>query len=137
MAKLSNFKINSNAVRNGEWVRVGEEFHDLEIQTRGYTDQFTDARAARMRDAARRLCAGDVTRLPAAEFRAINIECIIEFCLQDVRNLVDDADAPIGFADFCALLRQADYTHIYEAVLRAVGMVGIIRAETVKAAVGN
>ncbi len=137
MAKLSIFKINSNAVRDGEWVRVGEEFDDLEIQTRGFTDQFNDVRAAKLRRAAQLGHSGDVARLPAADFREINIDCIADLCLQDVRNLVDEAGNKVGFADFCALLRHPDYPKLYEAVLRAIGQVGIIRAQSVQAAVGN
>jgi hypothetical protein len=137
MAKLSKFKIIAGAILAGAWVRVGDDFDDMEIQTRGYTDAFNDARAANLRKAAQYAYGGDVSRIPGARFREINAECIIEYCLIDVRNVSNDDGTPMTFADFCDALRDPAYQEIYVAVLRAIGMVGYIKATDVETATGN
>lgn len=123
MAKLSAFRTNSRAIIEGEWIGV-PEFGDLEILTRGFGDAYTDAMALRQRRAAVGL-AGDTTKLPAAIRRAININCLIEFVLLDVRNLTDDdGERPIEFPEFCELLRNPDFETLVVACLQAAAQVG-------------
>jgi hypothetical protein len=73
MAKISTFKINFRAQKEGEWVPPGEEYGDLEILTRGLTDTYFDAQAARQRRAAVGFN-GNVDKLPLAIRRAINLD---------------------------------------------------------------
>jgi len=140
MAKLSQFRVNAAAQRDGEWVPAGDEFGDIEIRTRALTDAYFDAQARRLRAAAARLPAPDtglVDRIPMADRRAINRECLIEHVLLDVRNLAHDDERPVTVAEFADLLRQDDYAELLVACFRAAGQVGQRRAETIQAAAGN
>lgn len=138
MVQLSSFRINAKAVQSGQWVRVGEEYEDLEIQTRGFTDEYNDARASRLRrKAMQRGHAGDMAKLPVADVREINTDCLIEFCLLDVRNIKGDDGQPVPFAQFCELLRDPAYPDLFSATVRAVTLVGLVKAADVETASGN
>lgn len=123
MTKLSAFKIDSKALENGEWVQPGEEYGTLEILTRGFTDAYVDAKAARMRKVALGF-AGDVNKIPNAIGRAITTECLIAHVLLDVRGIEGDDGQPIGFAAFCDLLRDPDYSDLLNAVVAAAAQSG-------------
>jgi len=137
MAILRNFKQDSQAIENGEWVPVGGDFDDLEIQTKGMTDQYFDLQAAKLNKAARSM-GGDVTRIPGKVRRQITVDCILSSLFMDVRNLYhDDAKKPVSKDEFADLLRDPDYMELVVAVMRAAGKVGQSRAEDVEEAVGN
>lgn len=136
MAKLKAFKRDSRYQTTGEWVQIGEEYDDLEILTRGFTDSYTDKRSAMFRKTALKY-RGDVSKVTTAEGRDITIECLISECLLDVRNLLDEAGQPVTFAAFCGNLRDPDYADLYTATLMACGMVGRARAADADADVKN
>jgi len=136
MARIAAFRVDSKKIEQGEWVSPGEEYDDLEILTRGYTDVYTDARAAKLRRAAVGF-GGDTTKIPNAISRAIVVECLIQHVLLDVRHLADDQGAPVPFAAFCDLLRNPDYADLLTASIRAAGMVGLRRKADVDDALGN
>jgi hypothetical protein len=138
LAKLSSFRTDSQAIQAGEWVRVDDEYGDLEILTRGFTDAYFDAQARRQHAAARGF-GGDANKLPSAIRRAINVECVIEHMVLDVRNLVDDQNGgrAIPVQEFKDLLRNADYAELVVACFRAAGKVGQRRAMDLEEAVGN
>lgn len=136
MANLSLFKVDSAAIEAGEWVRPGEEYDDLEIRTRGLTDAYTDARAARMRKAAISFN-GDQAKIPAAISRNILIDCLTKHVVLDVRNLSDASGAPILFPAFCDLLRDPDYADLVLAVIKAATQVGIRKATDASDDAGN
>ena len=137
MAKLSAFKTDSRAINEGEWVRVGEEYDDLEIKTRGLTDAYFDAQAAKQRRAAVGF-GGDTSKLPTALRRKINIECLGQHVILDVRNLEDDVTGqPITVERFKALLEDADYGDLVTACFKAATQVGQRRAADLEEAAGN
>lgn len=138
MAKLSQFKIDSGAVKEGRWIRVGEEFEDLEIQCRGLTDAYFDAQANRQRRAAQSL-GGDVQRLPTAIRRAINLACLIDHVLLDppARNLFHDDGREVSGPEFLELLRNPDFPELFLAVFRAATQVGQRVATDIEDARGN
>jgi hypothetical protein len=136
MAKLSSFKQDYRAIQEGDWIRVGDEYLDLEIRTRGFTDTYFDAQATRQRYAAKSL-GGDVAKLQNAIRRRINRDCLIEFVLLDVRNLQDDDGQDIPFDRFCDLLRDNDYGELLTACFKAAGQVGQQRSADLEDAVGN
>lgn len=136
MAKLSTLKQDHAAITEGEWIRVGDEYDDLEILTRGITDLYLDAQAAKQRRAAVSY-GGDVDRLPVATRRKINVECLIAHVVLDVRNLTDEADQPVSFAKFKELLHDRDYTPLVSACFLAASQVGRRTAADVEEAVGN
>lgn len=132
MAKLRNFKRNlSQAYDSGEWVRVGDEYDDLEIQTRGFTDGYTDMRAALLRRVAVQKYRGDANKITSAEARDITIDCLEAKSLLGVRNLVDDDEQPVTLAAFIKMLRDPDYSELFTAALVACNNVG--RARTADA----
>lgn len=136
MAKLSAFKTDSKAVAEGEWVRVGEDYDDLEIRTRGMTDAYTNARDARHRKAAVGF-GGDVSKLPVEIRRRINIDCLATFLVLDVRNLTDDDGAPVTVDAFKDLLSDPDYDDLVTACYRAASQVGKRKADDLADAAGN
>ena len=130
MARLSAFKIDSKMVESGDWVRVGEEYDDLEILTRGFTDQ------AKLRKAARGF-GGDTAKLPISVSRALLVESLVQNVILDVRNLKDDAGQPVLMPAFVALLRDPDYAELVAACLKAASRVGLAKADDLADAVGN
>lgn len=125
MAKLSLFRVNGAAVREGEWIPV-EDYGDLEIFTRGFGDEYSDAQARKQRQAAKSL-GGDTDKLPVKVRRQINVECLIAHVVRDVRNLEHDDGSPVSFAEFCDLLRDPDYPGLLIASFTAAAMVGTRR----------
>jgi CTP:molybdopterin cytidylyltransferase MocA len=136
MARLSNFKIDSKAVQAGAWVSPGDEYDDLQILTRGFTDAYTDARSAKMRRAAVQFN-GDQAKIPNATSRAITVDCLESHVLLDVRNLADDAGAPVLFPAFCDLLRNPDYADLLTACIKAAGQVGVRKVVDLEDALPN
>ena len=136
MAKLSTLKQDHAAITEGEWIRVGDEYDDLEILTRGITDLYLDAQAAKQRRAAVGF-GGDVDRLPVAIRRKINVDCLIAHVVLDVRNLTDDAGQPINFTQFKELLHDRDYTPLVSACFLAASQVGRRTAADLEEASGN
>ncbi len=136
MAKLSSFKVDSNAVEAGEWQSPGDEYDDMEIRTRGFTDLYTDARAARMRRLAVGF-GGDERKVPNKLQREVIVDCLIKHVILDVRGLVDDAGTPVTFAAFCDLLRNPDYADLFKACVNAASMVGLQSRQDTADALGN
>jgi hypothetical protein len=122
MAKLSRFKQDHKAITEGEWITL-EEFDGLEIFTRGYNDDYEDARSRKQRQAAVSM-GGNVDRLPIAIKRKINVECLIAHVVRDVRNLTDDDGRPVPFPEFCDLLRDPDFYDLVVACYAAAAQVG-------------
>lgn len=135
MANLAKFKRDSRALDAGEWVAIGGDFDDIEIQTRGFNDEYTDARAAALRKMALKY-RGDSDKITTAEIRAINTAAMAAHCLRGVRNLSDD-NGPVSLAAFLALLPDPDYTDLYYAVLTACAMAGRARAADAADDAGN
>lgn len=136
MAKLSAFRTDSAAIKGGEWIRVGEEYDDLEILTRGITDEYLDAQATRQRRAASGFN-GDASKIPSAIRRAINVECLIAHTVLGVRNLKHDDGRDVTLAEFQDLLRNPDYGDLVVACFKAAGQVGVLRKADIEEAVGN
>jgi hypothetical protein len=136
MARLSSFKIDSKAREQGEWVSPGDEYGNLEILTRGFTDSYTDARAAKVRRAAMQF-GGDASKIPSAVSRAISVDCMIAHVLLGVRGLEDDTGQPVEFAAFVGLLRDPDYGDLFVAAVRAASMVGMRKVADINDALGN
>lgn len=136
MAKLQNFRVNSKAIQAGAWVFPGEEYGDLEVRVRGYTDTYRNAYQARLRQAARPV-GGDTNKLSVEMQRNILRGAVDEHILLDVRNLEDDAGKPVQIDAFRKLLADPEYSDLFDAVLKAASIVGIIKAEDDKVDAGN
>lgn len=140
MVSLSTFRQDATAINQGEWVSPGEEYGDLEILSRGFNDAYFDLRAALERKAARRLRT-DIDALPAAERRAITVECVRKTIVLDVRNLEHDIGArkgqPVTLEEFREMLADPDLAELTVACLKAASKVGVARKADMEEAVGN
>ncbi|HJZ22049.1 MAG TPA: hypothetical protein VJ226_13890 [Bradyrhizobium sp.] len=137
MAKLSAFRADTKAIQDGVWLRVNDALYDdLEIQTRGYTDEFVDAQTLRLARAAESLN-GDTTRIPNAVRRLINGELIRDFLVLGVRNLADDDGQPVTIAAFKQMLTDPAYYKLSRACFDAAARVTTKSADQVVAAMGN
>lgn len=135
MARVASFRTDSSAEEQGAWIEPGEEFDDLRIKTRGFTDVYRDAQAARLRRAAVPF-GGDESKVPNAVRRAVLIECLVKHVVLDVENL-EDENGPVEFAQFCEMLRNPDYKALVTAVLKAASMVGLQQQADLEEALPN
>ena len=136
MATLKAFRVDSKAVETGEWVRAGDEYDDLEILCRGFTDQYNDSHQSALRKAAKSV-GGDTRLLPLAVSRGILIEKLIQHVILDVRNLADDQGNPVNMAQFAAYLRDPDYSDLVTACIKSAAKVGQAKADDLADASGN
>ncbi|MBB3264056.1 hypothetical protein FHW79_001671 [Azospirillum sp. OGB3] len=135
MAKLSSFKRDTTAFNDGDWVRP-DPGEDFEIRTRGLGDAYADAQAAKQRRAAKGF-GGDAEKLPVAMKRRINVECLIDHALLDVRGLEHDDGRSVSFSEFCDMLRSDEYPTLVAAAFTAATMVGDAQRADVEDAAGN
>jgi hypothetical protein len=123
MVKLLKLRRDAQKINDGEWVRPGEEFEDLELKIRGYTFEFTDARAERFRAAARKY-GGDIAKVKGKESHAIVVSTIKDYLLLDVRGVVDQDGTPIDVDKFKELLSDMNFQMLVRACIEAAGQVG-------------
>jgi hypothetical protein len=136
MANLNEFQTDIRAISDGAWIRVSEAYGDLEIQTRGFTDEFTDARTARL-IAAAEAYNGERERIPNAEGRRINAGLMAEFIVIGVRNLYDKDGEPVTLEQFHQLLHRQEYSRLLRACWEAAGRVNARSLAQVEAAAKN
>jgi hypothetical protein len=136
MARLAGFRVDARAIEDGDWVSPGEEYDDLEIRTRGFTDAYYDAQNAKLRRASISV-GGDVSKVSNARQREIRIECLIAHCTLDVRNLTGTDGEPVKFEAFCEMLRDPTYGELVVACIRAAALVGRVKEAEIMDAVGN
>lgn len=137
MARLKDFRTDTHALTDGVWIRVNESLYgDLEIMARGFTDDFVDARNARMKKAAKRY-GQDETQIPNAELRDINASLLRDFLLMNVRNLEGDDGNPVPFVEFSATLTDPSYSQLAKACWDAAIKVSSLNVEELEDAVGN
>ncbi len=135
MAKLSSFSRDGRAMREGEWINPGAEYGGLEIKTKAMSAAYADARAARLRRAAR--MAGGEHKIGQDERNAIDLACLIETCLLDVRGLEHDDGSEVTFKEFCELLPKPEHSELAILAFNCAGQVGQRHADQVEAAEGN
>lgn len=127
MAKLSDFAVDADAIKDGEWVRLGGDYDDIEIHTRGLTDQYWDTTSAKQRKMAQGFN-GDTEALPVRHRRDINTRAFIEHCLLDppVKNLFhDDARTKeVTGEEFRKMLLDPRYQKLVAACYAAARRVG-------------
>jgi hypothetical protein len=137
MARLSEFRVDSRAIADGAWVRVDEALYgDLDILTRGFTDDFIDAQTARLARAATPY-GGNQEKIPNAERRKINASLLRDFLVLDVRNLLDDADQPVSVQAFHGMLDDPAYYRLARACFEAAGRVSSQSEDQLRHALGN
>ena len=103
MESLDDLLVDESVSKDGRWVRPDPD-RPLEIKTRGFTDDYSDAQA-RMQRAAAKGFNGDTDRLPVAMKRDINTKCLIKHSLVDVRGCVVGGEE-LNFEAFCDLIQE-------------------------------
>jgi hypothetical protein len=137
VAALRDFRIDTRAIQDGAWIRVNESLYgDLEILTRGFTDEFVDANKQRTKHLASRY-GGDSDRIPNADMRELNASLLREYLVLDVRNLTDDDGEVVKAAEFHGLLGDPAYGQLARACWDAAGRVSTQSAEQLEGAVKN
>lgn len=120
MVKLSTFRSDTRAINDGVWVRVDERnFGDLEVLSRGNTDDYIDAAADRWAKAAEPY-GGDRSRIPNSEGRRIAASLLEDFLVLDVRNLTDDDGNVVDVQAFRAILYEPAFQKLFDACWQAV-----------------
>lgn len=109
MANLKEFRTDVRAINEGTWIPILE--FGFEIQVRGLTDGYWDARTLRMQKAAEAY-GNDEKKIPNAEQRRINASLMEDFLIIGVRNLLGDDGEPVSVETFHKLLYQEDYQRL-------------------------
>lgn len=137
MLSLADLKTDSAAIADGMWVKI-DKYPGLEIKSRGYTDQFVDAQAQRLRKAAERF-RGDVSAIPNAVRRKINAGLLRDFLVLDVKGLHHDREQknPVTVDEFKELLGNPDYRELMAACWEAAALVTTKASEHAEEAEGN
>ena len=136
MVKLSEFRSDTKSIQDGAWIRVNEAaYGDLDIMTRGFTDEFIDAQNARLSKAAEPY-AGDRTRIPNAEQRRINASLLTDYLVIGVRNLMD-GETEVAVEDFHKMLVDPSLNRLARACWDAAARVTARSVAQVEAAAGN
>lgn len=136
MASLKEFQSDLKSITDGMWVRVHEAYGDLEIQVRGFTDEFHDARTARTMAAAEPY-GGDEKKIPNDVQRRVNASLMEDYLIIGVRNLKDDDGQDVTIERFHKLLYQKDFGRLSRMSWDAAGRVSARSMAQVEAAEKN
>ncbi len=141
--KISEMKINSAAVEQGEWVGAAygspiPEMGDLCLRVRGMANADFRALQTRLFEATPRSRRPN-NRLVPQEADRIFTECMIETILLDWKGMLgeDDAEVPFSKALSRKLLSDADMKPFKDAVAWAASTVGEMRAADADATAKN
>lgn len=136
MVELSEFKTDTKAINDGVWIRVNEAtYGNLEILSRGFTDDFVDAQSARMTKTAEAIgCPRD--QIPNSKLREVNATLLEDFLVVDVRNLLTKGE-PIPVSDFHAMLYDPAYNKLSRACWDAASKITTRSAAQLENARGN
>ncbi len=138
MAKLSSLLSDTKSIDEGMWQPVNPAFYDdLEIFTRGFTDDFVDAQAARLRKLRldNDIIEGDP--LPNAMQRELNAGLLRDLLVLDVRNLEGDDGIQVSVEDFKAMLDKPNAGRLVRACWEAASRVSSRTTKSTAAALGN
>lgn len=120
-----------------QWISLGEEFDGAAIQATPFNDAYANARAARMRAAARNY-AGDENKIPAEKTREIIVDCLRDHVVKDVRGLPKKRNGQaVSFDEFIDVLRSPRGATFLAAVIQAVSAAGKAQAAADEEAAGN
>ncbi len=133
--KVTSFRRDAKAMRDGEWVSPGPEFGDVEIKTRAMMSAYYDSLNAKTAREARRV--GGENKIGQQFKNRVIIEAMIDHCLLDIRGLEHDDGTPITIAEFRDMIREEDYAELATMALQATIQVGRQRDDELQDAVGN
>lgn len=136
MTQLSEFQSDMRAIQDGVWVQVNEAYGDLEIQVKGFSDEFHDRRTAKYVAAAEPY-GGEREKIPNAESRKINASLMEEFLIIGVRNLFNKDGKEVTLEEFHKLLYLPDYGRLTRMCWECVNKVSARSVAQTEAAVKN
>jgi hypothetical protein len=135
LVSLREFRTDTKAVNDGEWVPL-RQYGDLEIQSRGFTDDFVDAQTERLAKAAEPY-QNNAARVPNSALRQLNASLLEDHLIIGVRNLVDENGEPVTLQAFHALLYDPAYNKLMRACWDAAQSISTRSLAQLDAARGN
>lgn len=141
MADLSQFVLNAEALRNGEWIDAGAEYAGIRLLTKGLGSAYADRRAEKMKAAARK--AGGEDRVPQAVKNRIDIEALGEVCLLDIDGLNHPPQAdgtpggPVTIEQFREIICLEEAAELAVMAFKCAQRVGQAKRDQAEQAAGN
>lgn len=120
----------------GDWIAPGGDADDIEVQTVGFTDAYTDAQARKHRRLAQAY-GGDVSAVPVALLRKANLECLLQHSVFGLRNLQGDDGTDIPFETVKRMAFEPQYRPIADAMFAAARLATARRKADIEDAEGN
>ncbi len=138
MAKLSSLRRDVARITAGEWLRLYIDMDpdkDVWVEAKGITQPFRDEVQRRIKELAQKY-GGDLRNAPPEVTRNVDVDMYCDRLLTNVRGLDDDG-RPVGFEEFCQLLRQEEFLELWQATQTAVQLFSGVKVEDAKAAAKN
>lgn len=116
MASIGAFRLNKDAIAEGEWIEVGADDAKFEIRARGAVSAYRDGLAALREEAARKhnrkARGGETAVTPDRLPPTIDDQCqgmaLADHIVLDVRGLDHDDGKPVTVEEYRAMLRDAE-----------------------------
>lgn len=141
MVELTQFVLDPNALRNGEWINAGAEYAGIKLLTKGLGSAYFDRRGEKTKKEARRW--GGEDRIPQAIKNRIDAEALGEICLLEIEGLSHPKQAdgtpgvPVTIEEFRALICQEEAAELTVMAFKCAQRVGRAAQEQAEAAAGN
>lgn len=141
MVELTQFVLDPNALRNGEWINAGAEYAGIRLLTKGLGSAYADRRAEKMKKEARAW--GGEDRIPQAKRNKIDAEALGEICLLDIEGLNHPKQpdgtpgAAVTIEEFRDLITREEAAELTIMAFRCAQRVGRAAQEQTEAAAGN
>lgn len=139
MTNILSLLQNGEAITHGAWIKPAG-FGDLEIRTRGVTDEYVDFQNKTIGEA--RQAAGGILTTTAA--RNLEINAWVQCCFLDVRGLThgdpteaDPTPKPVTADEFVGYLRTVDGQPLWMACRAATAAVAASKVAQEAAITGN
>jgi hypothetical protein len=135
--KLTDVKVDSNRIEEGEWINNISECPGLRLRVRGQSNKEWRKLQSKLVEAVPRK--KRINRLDYDEGERITNSLLLNACLIDWDGLTDDDGTAIPYSKEMAekLMTDPDYRKFRDAVLTASSLVGEKIDEDVKDASGN
>ncbi len=136
MADLKEFQVDTRAIADGVWIEVNPAaYGDLEILSRGFTDEFVDAQNRKMTNAAEQY-SGDRAQITNSQLRSINASLLEDYLVVNVRNLTSSGQ-PVPVEDFHSMLYKPEFHRLARACWEAAARVTTRSVAQIETAKGN
>jgi hypothetical protein len=135
MARLSTITA-AEIPDEGVWIAPGGETDDIEFQTSGFTDAYTDAQNRKHRRLA--TAYGGLDSVPVALLRKANLDTLLEQrCVTGIRNLTDENEQPVTWERVKEMVYEPQYKPLVDGMFNAARLATLRRQADVEDAEGN